>query len=154
MLDLPEHVVILLVDDSENDIEIIRRAVERAGLQNRIVAINDSEEVMAYFEGRGRYEDRDKYPKAHLVLLDLKMPKVDGFEVLAWIRHRSELKMMPVIVLTSSDLLFDVTKAYELGASSYLVKPLEFENLEAMMRTLGAVWKQANSQRPLPPAGD
>src|ERR1051325_4774959 len=132
MLDLPDHVVILLVDDSENDIELIRRAIERAGLTNRLVAINDSEEVMAYFQGLGKYGDRDKYPLAHLVLLDLKMPKVDGFELLTSIRGQPGLTGVPVIVLTSSDLLFDVTRAYELGASSYLVKPLEFENLEAM----------------------
>jgi len=147
MVPLPEEVVVLLVDDSEDDLFIIERAIGKADLRNRIVKLSDGEEALAYFGGVGKYADREKYPVPGLVLLDLKMPKVDGFEVLSSIRQQPAYRDLPVIVLTSSELLMDVRRAYEVGASSYLVKPLEFQNLAAMVRTLGAVWRQATERR-------
>lgn len=150
---LPENVVILLVDDSSEDTFVMMRAMDKARMRNRIITIKQSENVAAYFNGTGEYEDRSKFPLADLVLLDLKMPGMDGFEVLGWIRRHQTLKDLPVVVLTSSELLFDVTRAYEVGANSYLVKPLEFENYEALMRTLGSVWKQATVQRRSLPSG-
>ena len=143
-----EDAVIMVVDDSENDITIIVRAIQRAKMRNRIVSVSDGEEAMAYLEGKGRYADRREHPLPDLVLVDLKMPKVDGFELLAWIRGQPALKRLAVVVLTSSELLLDVSKAYELGANSFLVKPTEFEDLEAMVRTLGSVLSKAADQGP------
>jgi CheY-like chemotaxis protein len=151
MVPLPENVVILLVDDSADDAFIMKRGMTAAEMRNQIIHINEAEGAIAYLQGVREYCDRSKFPVAGLVLLDLKMPRMDGFEVLAWIRQQPTLKELPVIVLTSSELLFDVTRAYELGANSYLVKPLEFENLEALIRTMSAVWRQATVQRGPPP---
>src|SRR5437016_4390607 len=105
MAELPEDVVILLVDDSENDLMIITRAMKRAQLRNRTIPLHDGEEAKAYFQGFGIYADRQQYPLPGLVLLDLKMPRIDGFELLGWIRQQSEFKELPVVVLTSSELL-------------------------------------------------
>src|SRR5436853_407739 len=105
MVPLPKEVVVLLVDDSEDDLFLIQRAIEGAGLRNRIVKLRDGEEALAYFGGVGKYADREKYPVPGLVLLDLKMPKMDGFEVLSSIRQQPAYRDLPVVVLTSSDLL-------------------------------------------------
>ena len=87
-----------------------------------------------------RSSNRDEYPLPDIILLDLKMPRMDGFEVLREVRSRPELKAMRIVVLTSSEDVFDVNRAYDLGANSFLVKPFEFENYTAMMRTLSAFW--------------
>src|SRR5438128_637360 len=121
---IPDNIVVALVEDSENDIEIISRALLLAQPRNRIIAVQDGRSAIEYFQGSGRYADRNEYPLPGLVLLDLKLPMLDGFGVLVWIRQHALLKDLPVVVLTSSELLFDVTKAYDLGANSYLVKPL------------------------------
>ena len=100
---------------------------------------------MAYLEGVGQYADRKNFPLPDIMLLDLKMPKMDGFEVLAAMKTRPEFQHIRVIVLTSSEDIFDVNKAYELGASSFLVKPLEFENFAGLMRTLNHFWLKRNA---------
>lgn len=148
MTPLPENVVILLVDDSDDDLLLVRVAFSKTGMKNRVISIEDPEEAISYFEGTGKYANRETYPLPGLVLLDIKMPRRDGFEILKWLRERPQFRALPVVMLTSSERLFDVTKAYELGANSYLVKPFEFENLEAMIRTLGAVWRQASQGPP------
>jgi len=137
---LPEQAVILLVDDREDDILLVRRALGRANVLNPLFVVRDGEEALAYLDGIGKYKNRDEYPLPDIMLLDLKMPRMDGFEVLREVRHRRELKALRIIVLTSSEEVFDVNKAYDLGANSFLVKPLEFENYTAMMRTLSAFW--------------
>jgi CheY-like chemotaxis protein len=137
---LPEQAVILLVDDREDDVLLVRRALSRANVPNPLFVVRDGEEAMAYLDGVGKYSNRDEYPLPDIMLLDIKMPKMDGFDVLREVRSRAEFKAMRIIVLTSSEDIFDVNKAYDLGANSFLVKPLEFENYTAMMRTLSAFW--------------
>ena len=139
-MDLPEQMVILLVEDREDDILLIRRALSQANVRNPLHVVREGEEAVAYLQGEGRYAQRDEYPLPDLILLDLKMPRFDGFELLQWIRRQPGLKGLRVVVLTSSEDIFDVNKAYELGANSFLVKPLEFINFPAMMRTLGSFW--------------
>jgi CheY-like chemotaxis protein len=95
---------------------------------------------MAYLEGTGKYLNREEYPLPDIMLLDLKMPRMDGFDVLRYVRSKPEFKPLRIIVLTSSEDLADVNRAYELGANSFLVKPLEFDNYPAMMRTLSSFW--------------
>src|SRR5437879_2366050 len=142
---LPEDAVILLVEDQSDDIQLVQRALLKAQVYNPILVVRDGEEALDYLNGAGKFADRKQYPLPDLMLLDLKMPKMDGFEVLREMRKRPSLKPMRVIVLTSSDLIYDVNKAYELGASSFLVKPQEFENYSELMRTLRTFWLKHNS---------
>jgi CheY-like chemotaxis protein len=141
---LPEHAVILIAEDLEADVFLIRRALAAVGVQNPIHVVRDGEECLAYMHGSGKYANRDEYPLPDLLLLDLKMPRVDGFEVLCEIRGHKAFAALPIIVLTSSEQIFDVNKAYDIGANSFLVKPLEFENLTALMRTLSSFWLHQN----------
>ena len=137
---MPEKMSILLVEDLEDDILLIRRAFAAAKLTTPLYVVRDGEEAIEYLEGVGKYSNRAEYPLPQLILLDLKMPKMGGIEVLRWIKRQPELKALRVVVLTSSESISDVNEAYEVGANSFLVKPLEFENYPAMLRTLSAFW--------------
>jgi len=137
---LPEQAVILLVEDRDDDVYLVRRALSQAGVRNPFFVVPNGEEALAYIDGLGKYSNRDEFPLPDIMLLDLKMPRMDGYEVLRVVRSRAEFKALRIIVLTSSEDLQDVNKAYELGANSFLVKPLEFENYAAMMRTLCSFW--------------
>jgi CheY-like chemotaxis protein len=132
--------VILLVEDLEADVFIIRKSFEKAKLPNPLQVVSDGEQAIAYLKGEGTYANRDEYPLPALILLDLKMPKIDGFEVLQWIRSHPTLRSIPVLVLTSSSQMRDVNRAYELGANSFLVKPHDFENFVATTQTLQNYW--------------
>ncbi len=137
---LPDSVAILLVEDREDDVLLIRRSLRGAGIHNPLFFARDGEEAVAYLEGTGQFRDRNKFPLPELILLDLKMPKMDGFEVLAWIRAQPHLNALRIIVLTSSEDVYDVNRAYELGANSFLVKPHEISDFQALMRSLGSFW--------------
>jgi CheY-like chemotaxis protein len=137
---LPESSVILLVEDRDDDIALVRRAFVQAGLKNPIFVVGDGEEAQAYLEGMGRYRGRDEFPLPDLILLDLKMPGTDGFQLLEWIREHEAFKALRIVVLTASQDTCEINKAYELGANSFLVKPSEFEDYTSMMRTLGSFW--------------
>src|SRR2546430_6628066 len=108
---LPEQAVILLVDDRDDDVFLVQRALSRAGVANPFFVVRDGEEAMAYLEGFGKYANRDEYPLPDIMLLDLKMPKMDGFEVLRTIRRHPDFKALRVIVLTSSEDIYDVNNA-------------------------------------------
>ena len=135
-----EHAVILLAEDREDDIQIIRRAFSEAFLTNPLQIVRDGEDAIDYLAGKGKYASRTEYPLPDLILLDLKMPKVDGFQVLEWIRQQSGIRGIPVVVLTSSDQLRDVNRAYGLGANSFLVKPTDFQNSVELARLLREYW--------------
>jgi len=132
--------VILLVEDSGDDAVIVRRAFEKLGVLNRIELVTDGDEAISYLAGAGVYADRERYPMPGLVLLDLKMPRRDGFEVLEWIRFQPELSRLPVVVLTTSDEIKDMSRAYAAGANSFLVKPMEFENYVGLLQTVKKFW--------------
>lgn len=132
--------VILLVEDSEADAFLVRRAFERVGAKHRLEHVKNGEEAINYLAGEGVYADRTLYPVPSLVLLDLKMPLRDGFEVLTWIRGRPELARVPVLVLTLSDRREDIKRAYDSGANSFLVKPMEFEGLLGLIETVKGFW--------------
>jgi CheY-like chemotaxis protein len=137
---MSERKVILLVEDLEDDILLIRRAFAAAKLHIPLQVVRDGEEAIAYLMGVDKYERRDEFPLPDLILLDLKMPKMDGLDVLRWIRSHPHLKGIRVIVLTSSEDIYDVNKAYELGANSFLVKPAEFICYPSLVRTLERFW--------------
>ena len=120
--------VILIAEDNSDDTFLIRRTLENAGVPYPLQFVRDGEEAISYLKGEGQYSKRADHPLPDLVLLDLKLPRKDGFEVLQWMRQQPELKHVRVVVLTSSDDPGDVNAAYSLGADSYLVKPLDFEN--------------------------
>jgi CheY-like chemotaxis protein len=144
---MPDQAVILLVEDREDDILLVRRAFEKGGINNPFQVVRDGEEAVHYLAGEGRYSNRAEYPLPDLILLDLKMPGLDGFDVLMWIRRQPGFGNIPVVVLTSSDAIRDVNRAYALGANSFLVKPLDFENFVELAKMLRTYWLKA-SQRP------
>ncbi len=143
-----ERQTILLVDDSEDDIVLLRVAFKRAEFLRSLQQVRNGEEAIAYLEGGGIYHDRTKFPLPSLVLLDLNMPKKNGFDVLDWIRTQSGLKHLPIVILTASMRPEDVERAFELGANSFLVKPGALEDLTRMIRCLRD-WLQFNHLPPL-----
>ena len=131
---------ILLAEDNADHIILIKRAFVQARLINPVQVVSDGEETIAYLGGRGKYADRKQYPMPALLLLDLKMPNKDGFEVLEWLRHQPELRGLRVVVLTTSDRIYDVQRAYELGAHSFLTKPLDVRDFVLLGPAIKGYW--------------
>jgi CheY-like chemotaxis protein len=136
--------LILLVEDNEDDVFLMERAVQGAGIRNRMVVVEDGQEAVNYLSGAGKYSDRTKFPLPAIVFLDLKLPFKSGLEVLAWIRAQPELQNLVVVVLTSSNEPSDVKRAYALGANSYLVKPPTPEQLVDMAKSFKWYWLEYN----------
>jgi CheY-like chemotaxis protein len=124
----PEKHWILLVDDREDDRFLMKVAIEKAGLNYYVVGLSSSLEAMAYLKGDPPYHDRGRYPFPSLVLLEIRMPPPNGFELLKWIRQNTRYKSLPVIMLTETESIQDAGTAYALGATSFFVKPLDFLN--------------------------
>jgi CheY-like chemotaxis protein len=139
------------VEDDPNDVLLIQRAFRKANLVNPIQVVGDGEEAVAYLSGQGVYADRGRHPLPILILLDLKLPRKSGHEVLAWLRGQPELKRLPVVVLTSSREAADVNRVYDLGANSYLVKPVAFDDLLKMAQTLNMYWLILNEKPAVSP---
>lgn len=135
---------ILMVEDSRDDADLISYAFQKAGVQNPLYKLEDGDSAAEYIEGSGPYADRSRHPLPGLVLLDLKLPRRSGFEVLQVIRSDASAKHMPVVVLTSSDQRGDIERAYAAGANSYLVKPVTRDALISMIKTLDAYWIKLN----------
>ncbi len=135
---------ILIAEDDPGDAFLLERAFSKSGFTFSLTFVHDGQDAIDYLSGVGRYEDRAKYPIPDLLLLDLKMPRMDGFEVLQWLRHQPGLSRMLVIVLTSSDQTRDINRAYELGANSYLVKPIELRDLENLANVVQSYWMGLN----------
>lgn len=129
-----DHHAVLLADDSPDDTMLMRKAWRNAGLENPLIVVHDGEQALAYLNGHGPYGDRDKFPFPIAMFLDLKLPRVDGLDVLRAIRDVPDLRSLSVEVLSASARANDVEKALELGANSYLVKPSRFEALVGMLR--------------------
>jgi CheY-like chemotaxis protein len=131
-----EKQLFLLVEDSQNDVFLMQQAFKKAGLPNPIRVVSDGQEAISYLKGEGRYSDRAQYPLPMAVLLDLKMARMNGFEVLEWVRKQPNLKRVVVIILTASNRSSDADRAYDLGANFYLTKPGKFEDLVEMTKCL------------------
>ena len=136
--------IMLLVEDDPNDILLIQRAFAKACLVNPLKVVRDGEEALNYLAGSGEFADRGRFPLPSLILLDLKLPRKSGLEILQWLRQQPVLKHIPVIVLTSSKESSDVSRAYDLGANSYLVKPVGFEGLLELVKSIGMYWMILN----------
>jgi CheY-like chemotaxis protein len=138
------HATVLLVEDDPDDILLTQIAFEKARLANPLEIARDGEEAIAYLSGEGKFANRNQYPLPVLVMLDLKMPKVNGFQVLEWLRSHPEIGHLPVAIMTSSDEDPDVKRAYALGADSYLVKPPDARALLALVQRINAYWLIVN----------
>ena len=136
--------IILLVEDNPDDAELIQYAFEKAGTQNPLVIVTNGDAAVDYIGRTGAYADRKGHPLPELILLDLKLPRRSGFEVLSFIREHKPTRHTPVVVLTSSGQNEDIVRSYELGANSFLVKPIGRNALIEMVRTLKAYWIRLN----------
>jgi CheY-like chemotaxis protein len=149
---MSDQAVILVVEDQEDDIFLIRKAFKNAGVANPLHVVRDGQEAVEYLSGEGEYANRDEHPLPELVLMDLKMPRMDGFQVLQWLRQQPGLSDIPVVVLTSSDQVREINTAYALGANSFLVKPGDFEDYKNLAGILQTYWlktvKRPESSRP------
>ncbi|WP_017301357.1 response regulator [Nodosilinea nodulosa] len=135
---------ILLVEDDSNDILLIQRAFRRVNSGMPIHIVQDGDAAIDYLTGAGEYANRDRYPLPALILLDLKLPRRSGTEVLEWVRQQEAIKRIPIVILTSSRERLDVDLSYDLGVNSYLVKPVSFDVLSEMMTALYTYWFRLN----------
>jgi CheY-like chemotaxis protein len=131
---------VLYVEDNANDFELLKRASRKCGTPFTLRHAEDGDQAIAYLNGAGAYADREEYPFPDLVLLDLRMPRLDGFEVLQWIRTNPETMTLPVVVLAGSSFRADIRRALELGANSYAAKPAKFEELQVLIDQIADVW--------------
>jgi CheY-like chemotaxis protein len=137
-----DRAIILLAEDREEDIILVQRAFKQAYINNPLYVVRNGEEAIDYLSGVGKYSNREEYPVPDLLLLDLKMPRVDGFEVLQWVRAQPGLSTLRIVVLTMSEDMRDVNRAYRLGANSFLVKPMEFQDVMELGKSLTQYWLQ------------
>lgn len=140
---MDRNLTILIAEDDENDIQLLEVALRRAGIVNPLQFVSDGEEAIDYLCQRGRFTDRLQFPFPSVVILDIKMPRFSGLEVLHWLRDHPECSIIPSIVLSASAEPQDVQQAYELGASTYFQKPPSIEELTELMRTINQYWNQA-----------
>ena len=138
-----DQVEILLVEDSANDAELAMRALRKGGLANKLLWVKDGEEALDYLYRRGAYAERDQ-GSPRLVFLDLKMPRVDGTQVLQQIKSDPSTRRIPVVIMTSSQEESDMVRSYDLGANSYVVKPLDFTSMVDVVRQAGFYWLAIN----------
>jgi two-component system, response regulator len=139
---------ILLVEDNANDVELTLRALAKHNLANRIHVVRDGEQAMDFLFCRGAFQDRTFDDKPKVVLLDLKLPKVDGLEVLRAIKSDPRTRAMPVVVMTSSRQQRDMVESYQLGVNSYIQKPINFGDFQEVIRQLGYYWLAVNQAPP------
>src|SRR5215469_9425707 len=133
---------ILLVEDSEDNVLLVRHAMHKAGVTTPLQVVTNGEQAIEYLSGTNGYSDWNQFPLPAIVLLDLKMPGLSGFDVLKWIRQRPGLKALRIAMLTSSDLPSEIKMAHELGANIFLTKPVELGRLVEIMKTLNQHWIQ------------
>jgi CheY-like chemotaxis protein len=136
---------ILHVEDDPNDVLLLEHACRKTGVGCNVKRVADGGEAIEYLEGLGDFADRARFPLPHLILLDLKMPRLNGFDVLAWRRDNDKFKTVPVVVFSSSNHDMDVKRAYELGVNSYLMKPVSFDALCEIVKTISDYWLSLNT---------
>lgn len=143
MTDLKE-IEILLVEDNPDDVELTLRVLRRQNLANNVHVVRDGAEALEFIFGTGAYAERDINKKPKVILLDLKLPKVDGLEVLRKVKSDERTRVIPVVVLTSSHEERDIVESYKLGVNSYITKPVDFEKFVDAVSELGLYWLLLN----------
>ena len=141
-----EPVLVMLVEDNADHAELVMRTLAEHRVANRIRQLSDGQAALDYLFNRGPYTDPIENPRPHLILLDLRLPRVDGLEVLKRIKEAEELRHIPVIILTTSKADRDVTRAYDHHVNSYLVKPVGYEEFSELMEDLGFYWLGWNTR--------
>jgi CheY-like chemotaxis protein len=149
-----EPIVILLVEDDPAHAEIVRRNFARSGIANRLFHVSDGQEALDYLYRSGRFTEREDTPRPGLILLDLRLPKIDGLEVLRIIKSDPDLNPIPVVILTTSAAESDMVRAYDCHANSYLVKPVDFTQFIELMDILGYYWLVLNHKTRVKEAGN
>ena len=144
-----EQKIILLAEDNPDDVELTMRAFKKNNIMNKFVVTKDGEETLDYLFGTGKHVGRDENNLPVVILLDLKLPKIDGLEVLKHIRQHQALKLMPVVILTSSNEEKDIVESYSLGANSYVRKPVDFDKFVEAIKYLGLYWLLLNETPPI-----
>lgn len=140
--------IILLVEDEPDDEALTLRALKKSNIKNKVVVAHDGVEALDYLWGRGEYANRDTNAMPQVILLDLKLPKMDGLEFLRHIRSDKRTKLLPVVIMTSSKEEKDIINGYSLGANSYIRKPVDFEKFGEAVRQLGLYWLLLNEAPP------
>lgn len=131
----------LLVEDDLNDIFLVKRAFKMARIRNPLQVVTDGVEAISYLRGEGKYADRETHPLPKLIVMDIKMPRKSGFEVLQWVKGNGPpLRRIPVVIVSSSDNPADINQAYELGANAYMVKPMDFREVEHLFESITHYW--------------
>jgi CheY-like chemotaxis protein len=137
---MPDTTLFLLVEDDPDQVELVRRAFQKAKIVNPLQVVRSGQEAMVYLEGAGPYSNREEFPLPKLLLLDLKMPGISGLDVLRWFHQQPALKSLRVVVLTASNEIRDVNEAYQLGANSFLVKPVDFDDFVRLTQAIQGYW--------------
>jgi two-component system response regulator len=140
---------ILLVEDNASDIELAKRALHKANIENPLIVAEDGQEALDYLFGIGQDTENDALPMPGLILLDLNLPRVGGLEVLERIRKNERTRRLPVVILSSSKETGDVTTSYNFGANSYIRKPVDFQSFTETIKQLGSYWLELNEPPPV-----
>ena len=143
-MNIDEIVEIILIEDNAADAELTMRALAGHNLKNKIILLRDGEEAIEFLLSKGRYTDRNQRNKPKVIILDLKLPKIDGLDVLRTIKNDPNLNTVPVVMLTSSKEERDIIRSYQLGVNSYIVKPVEFDKFADAVKDLGYYWMLLN----------
>ncbi len=131
---------VLLVEDDINDVFLVKRAFKMAQIQNPLQIVTDGEQAIQYLCGEGKYAGRELFPLPRLIVMDIKMPGKSGFEVLDWVKHDALLRRIPIVIVSGSDHPADINRAYELGANAYMVKPVDFREVEHLFESITHYW--------------
>ena len=144
---------VLLVEDDLNDIFLVKRAFKLADISNPLQVVTDGQEAIGYLSGEGKYSDREAHPLPSLIVMDIKMPRKSGFEVLEWVKGGERfLRRIPIVIVSSSDNPADINRAYELGANAYMVKPMNFRAVEHLFESITHYWGLECAKPELEPA--
>lgn len=135
-----EKMTVVIAEDNDDDLHLLEAALASIACEHTVRIVRDGQEALDYLQGKGKYEDRDAFPFPDVLLLDIKMPRVSGLEVLWWLSKHPECCVLPTVVLSTSQHDTDIKRAYALGASAYFVKPMGFEQLKGLLRSAFEFW--------------